>query len=218
MTTFPGSPRMVRGGFILMDAAGRRVLRSVAFQYNPDSLSRGLTPRGAKAEGGDRLEALRLTGPATEVIRLEAEFDATDRLEKPRANPGTMQNGIAAELAEFEAIVMPRVADLEAAERLAATGTLEILPLPAPLLLFVFGKNRTLPVRITDISLTEEAFDTNLNPIRARIALTLRVLSSDDLAPGSKAAGLWLTSARRRERLVDARPSAMSALGRTGAS
>ena len=40
MTSFPGSPKTLKGGFILMDAEGKTVLRTVAFQYNPDSLTR----------------------------------------------------------------------------------------------------------------------------------------------------------------------------------
>ena len=34
---------------------------------------------------------------------------------------------------------------------------------------------------MTEFSITEEAFDTNLNPIRAKISLTMRVLSVNDL-------------------------------------
>ena len=38
-----------------------------------------------------------------------------------------------------------------------------------------------MPVRVTRLSITEEAFDPNLNPIRAKVSLSLRVLSVDDL-------------------------------------
>ena len=60
-------------------------------------------------------------------------------------------------------------------------GTLEIVPAEAPLTLFVWSKNRMLPVRITEFSITEEAFDPALNPIRAKVSLGLRVLSVNDL-------------------------------------
>ena len=55
--------------------------------------------------------------------------------------------------------------------------------------LFVWGPSRVVPVRLTDFSVTEEAHDTNLNPIRARVSLGLRVLSYNDLSvthPGHK--------------------------------
>jgi hypothetical protein len=216
MTTFPRSPKTLAGGFILMDAEGKTVLRTIVFQYNPDTLTRSLTPRGAKIDAGDRLEGLRLVGPPVETIKLEIELDATDRLEKPAANPETVQNGIVPELAELETMISPAAADLDAANRLAETGTLEVLPLPSPLVLLVLGVNRTIPVRITDFSITEEAFDTQLNPIRARIGLGMRALSIDDLAFGTKGAELFMTAAKRREKLANRKPPAVQSLGLKG--
>lgn len=213
MTTFPGSPRTMMGGLILMDAAGKAVLRTVVFQYNPDSLTRSLAPRAAKAESGDRLEALRLVGPPVETYKLDIELDAADRLEHPEQNPETIANGIAPELADLETIIVPATADLASASRLADSGTLEILPLPSPLVLLVLGANRTLPVRLTDMSIVEESFDTQLNPIRARVSITLRVLSSDDLVTGSKGAELFLGAAKRREQLAARKPPNVQALG-----
>ena len=134
MTGFPGSPRTLRGGFVVMDADGRAVLRTVPFQYNPDTLTRTLAPRGAATDTGDRLETLRLTGPPVETLKLEIVLDATDRLEHPQANPTTVAEGIAADLAELETMISPATADLVAASRLARQGALEILPLPSPLL------------------------------------------------------------------------------------
>jgi hypothetical protein len=217
MTTFPGSPKTLKGGFILMDAEGKTVLRTVAFQYNPDTLSRTLTPRGAKIDAGDRLEGLRLVGPPVETIKMDIELDATDRLEKPKDNPETVQNGIAPELADLETIISPATADLTAANQLALTGTLEVLPLPSPLVLLVLGTNRTLPVRITEFSIVEEAFDTRLNPIRARVSLGMRALSIDDLAFGSKGAELFMVAAKRREKLSQRKPPSVQALGLPGA-
>jgi hypothetical protein len=217
MTTFPGAPKTLTGGFILMDAAGKTVLRTVAFQYNPDTLTRSLTPRGAKIDAGDRLEGLRLIGPPVETIRMDIELDATDRLEHPAKNPETVQNGIAPELADLETIVAPATADLEAANRLAQSGTLEILPLPSPLVLLVLGKNRTLPVRITEFSIVEEAHDARLNPIRARVSLGMRALSIDDLSFGSKGAELFMAAAKRREKLAQRKPPNLQALGLPGA-
>lgn len=216
MTSFPGSPRTLKGGFVLMDADGKAVLRTVAFQYNPDSLSRTLTPRGAKVDAGDRLEGLRLVGPPIETIKIEIEIDATDRLEHPASNADTVANGIAAELADLEMIISPAPDDIAAADGLARSGTLEVLPLPSPLVLLALGRNRLIPVRITELSIVEEAFDTQLNPIRARVSLGLRALSIDDLAFGSKGAELFMVAARRRDRMAKRRPPNMQALGLTG--
>ncbi|MFH0522321.1 hypothetical protein ACHBTE_34850 [Streptomyces sp. M41] len=213
LSGFPGSPRTVRGGFVVMDAEGRAAVRTVPFQYNPETLTRTLTPRGASVDSGDRLEALRLVGPPVETLKLEIALDATDRLEKPGQHPDTVAEGIAADLAELETMISPTTADLVAAEALAGRGTLEILPLPSPLLLLVLGADRTLPVRITEFTVTEEAFDTRLNPILARVGLGLRVLSSEDLPMGSTGAELFLTAARRRERLAGRRGADVRTFG-----
>ena len=141
-------------------------------------------------------------GPPVETLKIEVVLDATDRLEKPDQNPTTVAEGIAADLAELETMIAPRVADLEAAE--------------APLLLLVLGANRTIPVRITEFAVTEEAFDTRLNPILARVALGLRGLTTDDLPFTSKGAGLFLTAARRREALAARRGAGVQALGLAG--
>lgn len=216
MTTFPGSPKTLKGGFLLMDAEGKSLLRTVGFQYNPDTVSRTLAPRGAKIDAGDRLEGLRLIGPPVETIKLEIELDATDRLEHPDQNPETVEAGIGPELAELETIIAPATDDIVAGHRMALTGTLEVLPLPSPLVLLVLGTGCTIPVRITDFSVVEEAFDTQLNPIRARISLGLRALSIDDLPLGSKGAELFLASAKRREQLARRKPPGLQALGLKG--
>jgi hypothetical protein len=213
MTSFPRSPKTLKGGFIEMDAEGRRVLRTISFQYNPDSLSWTMTPRTAKSDAGDRLEALRLTGPPVETVKFDIELDATDLLEHPGDNPETVASGITPQLAELEMMISPHGADLEAASRLALTGTIEVLPLPSPMLLLVLGANRTLPVRVTDFSVVEEAFDLNLNPIQAKVSLGLRLLSSEDLPYGSKGAELFMAALKRRQKLAERKPPSIQALG-----
>jgi len=215
MTTFPGSPKTLKGGFVIMDAEGKKLERTIAFQFNPDAVTRTLTPRGAKVDAGDRLEGLRLVGPPIETVKLEIEIDAADRLEHPKDNPATLENGIAAELADLETILTRSIADIVSAEQLTRSGTLEILPLPSPLVLLVLGNNRVLPVRITELSIVEEAFDTRLNPIRARISVALKALNIDDLAFGSKGAELYLTAARRKDALSRRQPPSLGAFGLT---
>ena len=76
MTTFPNSPRLLKGGSVLIDPETAAVQRIIALQYNPDSLSRTLQIKGVGAEGGDRSEVLRLKGPPVKTIKLEAEISA----------------------------------------------------------------------------------------------------------------------------------------------
>lgn len=202
MTSFPGSPKLLKAGLVLMDPDGRSVLRTIALQYNPDTLSRTLAPQGVGGDGGDRLEATRLRGPAVETIKLEAEIDATDRLEFPDVNTEAVATGIHSDLAVLETIVYPPSADIAAARALAAQGTLEIIPMAAPLLLFVWGAKRVVPVRITEFTILEEAHDPSLNPIRAKVTLGLRVLSIDDLDPSTRAASIFMAYLQRKEALA----------------
>jgi hypothetical protein len=204
VTAFPGSPRILKGGIALLDPESGTVQRIIALQYNPDTVNRTLQVQGA-GEGGDRTEALRLKGPAVETIKLEAEFDVTDQLEKPDegdANRTAVELGLYPILATLETIVYPRSAQLQANDSDARAGTLEITPADAPLTLFIWSKNRIMPVRLTDFSITEEAFDPALNPIRAKVSLGMRVLSVNDLGFAHKGGNLFMVYLRQKEQLA----------------
>jgi hypothetical protein len=217
MSAFRGSPRILKGGIVLIDAGTSAVLRVIALQYNPDSLTRSLQVQAVSADGGDRSEVLRLKGPPVETLKLEAEIDATDQLEFAEQNSGVAQSGIFAQLAALETMVYPTSGQLRANDVLAQIGTLEIVPMETPLALFVWSKSRILPVRITEFSITEEAFDTALNPIRAKVSLGLRVLSVNDVPSGHKAASLFMNYLRQKERLAgNSAGQPLSAFGITG--
>jgi hypothetical protein len=203
MTTFPNSPKILKAGLVLVDAESSRVLRIISLQYNPDSLSRTLQIQAAGgAEGGQRSEALRFKGPAVETIKLDAEIDATDQLEFPDQNRAAVEHGIQPQLAVLESLAHPSSAQLLRVDAQASSGTLEIAPMEAPLTLFVWSKSRIVPVRVTDFSITEEAFDPALNPIRAKVSLGLRVLSVDDLGFAHKGGSLFLGYLQTKEQLA----------------
>jgi hypothetical protein len=216
MSSFPRSPQVVKGGIVLIDAATSVVLRVIVLQYNSDTLNRTLQIQSVGGEAGDRLEALRLKGPPVETIKLDAEIDAADQLELASQNSITVEHGISPILAALETIVYPPSAQLVSANSLAGSGTLEIAPVEAPLSLFVWSKSRVLPVRITEFSVAEEAFDPNLNPIRAKVSLGLRVLSVNDLSFSHKGASLYLAYQQQKERLAGMNQGSLSALGITG--
>ena len=167
-TTFPKSPRHAKAALLFMDPATGHYTGLIRLQINPSQLTRTLKVRGAGAEGGDRSEAMRLTGPPVETMKVEAELDATDKLESPDENEDAVEFGLRPELAALESMVYPSSALLQENHERSMSGMLEILPVETPLILFGWGKNRLLPVRITELSVTEEAFDQELNPIRAK--------------------------------------------------
>ena len=201
MSTFPNSPRLLKGGIVVLDAETSVVQRVITLQYNPDTLSRSFQIK-ARGEGGDRSEALRLTGPPVESIKLDAEIDATDQLEFPDQHKTVAEIGIHAHLAALETLVYPTTNQLESNRKLARSGALEITPMESPLTLFVWSKNRVMPVRITDVSVTEEAFDPDLNPIRAKVSLGMRVLTVDDLGFEHKGGSIYLAYQQQKERLA----------------
>jgi len=213
MTTFPNSPRLLKGGLVLIDADTSAVQRIIVLQYNPDTLSRTLQPQAVK-ESGDRAEAMRLTGPPVETIKLDAEIDATDQLEFPDQHANAVQFGIQPQLAALETILYPASGQLLSNNSLASAGMLEILPTLSALTLFVWSKSRIVPVRITDFSVTEEAFDTALNPLRAKVSLGMRVLSVTDLGYDNKGGSLFMAYQQLKEQL--AAKNAAGALGMLG--
>jgi hypothetical protein len=214
--TSPRSPRLIKGGIVLIDPKSGALIRAIALQYNPDTLSRTLQIQAAGQEG-DRLEALRLKGPPNETIKLDAEIDATDQLEFPEQNPAAGEFGIFPQLAMLETLAYPTSASLSSANGLAGAGTLEIAPSETPLSLFVWSKTRVVPVRVTEFSITEEAFDANLNPIRAKVSLGLRVLTVNDLGFAHRGGSLFMAYLQKKEQLAGRRQSAaLSTFGLTG--
>lgn len=206
MSSFPNSPRLLKAGIVLMDPDTGAISRIVTLQYNPDTLSRTLQIQSVDAAEKNRLEALRLKGPPIETFRLDAEIDATDQLEQPDQNPNATQYGIYPQLAALETIIYPSVSQLQNSNALAQSGVLEIAPMEAPLSLFVWSRNRVVPVRITDFSIVEESFDANLNPIRAKVSLTMRVLSVDDLGYSDKGGNLFLVYQQQKENMATKSP------------
>lgn len=177
MTTFPNSPKILKGAIVGADMFNP--LASVAvFQYNPDTVTRTLQVQGA-GDGGDRSEAMRLKGPPIETIKMDVEIDATDQLEK--ADHDTKELGIYPQLSALEMLVYPKSTLVLANAIALEVGTIEVLPPIGPFTLLVWGIKRVVPVRLTDFSITEEAYDQTLNPIRAKVSLGLRVLSYNDL-------------------------------------
>lgn len=171
------SPKVLKGAIVGLDPVNP--LASIAvFQYNPETVTRSLQIQGS-GDGGDRSEAMRLKGPPVETIKMDVEIDAADQLEK--GDGITQKLGIYPQLSALEMLVYPKSALVVANTILLAMGTIEVLPPIGPFTLLVWGLKRVVPVRLTELSITEEAFDQDLNPLRAKVSVGLRVLSYNDL-------------------------------------
>ncbi|HWE85321.1 MAG TPA: hypothetical protein VG267_10285 [Terracidiphilus sp.] len=183
------SPLLVKGAILVLEPNTGIPLNTIHLQYNPETIRRSLQPQSV-GDLPDRTEVLRLKGPPIETISCEVEIDATDQL--AAQNPTTMSVGIAPQLSTLELLVYPSSSVLIANEVLTLVGTIEILPMFSNLTVFTWGANRVTPVRLTGIEITEEAFDPQLNPIRAKVSLSMRVLNVNDVGFLSPAGALYM--------------------------
>lgn len=207
--TLSSAPRLAKAALASVDPDSGRVTRVIPFQFNPERLSRRLVARDIDPEG-DPAQLVRLSGPARETISFEAIMDATDALD---ANAGAeLETGLSTRLAALELLISPsRQAVLEA-DALADRGALELLPAPPALTLLIWNASRVQVVRLKDLAIEEDLFDQNLNPIRARLTVSVEVMTSDDLGVGTKGGGVFLAALAGQERLRD---SFRADLGRT---
>jgi hypothetical protein len=204
VTGFPGSPKVTKGMLVGIDVF-RPQSGVIVFQYNPETMTRTLQAQ-ASGDGGARSEALRLKGPPIETFKMDVEIDAADQLDAGDGLATTL--GIHPQLAALETLLYPASSVEIANTVLLALGTLEVIPPVAPFTLLVWGPKRVLPVRLTEFSVTEELHDPALNPIRAKVSLSLRVLSYNDLSITDPGYYMFLTHQIVKE--------TMAAAGSTG--
>lgn len=213
MTTFPGSPRLLKGAIVGVDKFNP-LASVILFQYNPETLTRSLTartPDRPRWEQTDRTEAMRLAGPPEETIQLEIEIDAADQLEQDQLSARTM--GVYPALASLEMLLYPKAVAIITNNALLNAGIKEVAAPEAPLTLFVWGPKRVLPVRLTSFSITEQAFDPGLNPIRASVSLSLTVLNYQDLGLVSVGGALFMVHQVAKEAMAT-----LSGLGNVASS
>ncbi len=205
MSPSPLSPRLLKGAIVAVDLAKSKQT-TIAFQYNPETVTRTLAPSLSEKFSGSsasqRVSALNFSGAPEETYSLKILIDASDLLERGDSTAGS--SGILPQLAALETLVYPKLEDVKEQERKLKQGVLEIgnVRYQAPLTLFVWGQQRVLPVTLTKLSVTEQAFDAQLNPIRAEVDLSMRALSYSDLDPSHRGYDLFLDYQSHKERLA----------------
>jgi hypothetical protein len=190
------SPRLQKGAILSLDPTLGIPLGLITLQYNPETITRSLRPQTV-GDQPDRTEVLRLTGPPIETINCTVEIDATDQLATGDSNAQSL--GIQPQLSSLEVLLYPSSAKLIINEVLTLLGTIEILPMESNLTVFVWSKTRITPVRITEMEITEEAFDPQLNPIRAKVRLGMRVLNVNDVGFLNPAGALYMVYQVQKE-------------------
>jgi len=204
MTGLSNSPRLIKGALVGLDPVNP-LASIIIFQYNPETLTRRLEARSMGGDG-DQTEVYRLTGPPKETITLSVDIDAADQLED--GNPQTVLTGITPALSALEMLLYPKSLSVIKNAALEQLGELEIVPPEAPMTVFVWGTQRVLPVRVSSFSITEEAYDPRLNPIRAKVELSLQVMSYVDFNVSHPGYSLFMAHQIAKEALASSQPVA----------
>jgi hypothetical protein len=170
----PRSGPLTRGGLVLLDLEAGKVVGVAVFQYNPETLVRTLS---ATDDHG-----------VTDLVQVEAVYDATDRLS---AGDEQARLGVAPQLAALELVASPPP------------------EVRRPQAVLVWGPSRVSPVRVTELVTTEEAFDRELHPIRARVAITMETLRE----PGPDAPPIARRLDEERRRLAELGQGSLKDLG-----
>ncbi len=116
-----------------------------------------------------------------ESISFEIRLDATDKL-----NDGdgiTEQFGIAPQLATLELMTYPKDESLlgELLSMLSSSGFSFTRGDNPPMILFIWGRKKIMPVNINSMNISESEFSTDLNPIRATVSVSLTVIEGRNL-------------------------------------
>jgi hypothetical protein len=211
MSAFPGRPNLFRGALAVYSSTkpGAQPSRVIAFQFNPEQLRRQLAPRVAAAPkdagntGAAREDVLRVTGPPVETIALTIVLDASDQLENPASNSSVAENGLHPALATLELLMYPPSLAAKKIEEQAAKGAVQVGEADVPLVLLIWGKSRVVPVKLTSFSVTEEQYDTRLNPIAAKVELGMQVLTYVEFPDDSVGREAFITYQQRKESLAE---------------
>jgi len=201
-------PNTLKGAFVSVDGSTTNTLN---FQFNPANLKRSLKPQMVGGEEGDRSMAVRFKGAPVQTIDAVIEFDASTALSA--SVPDIVENGVYEQLAALEVMIAPSCSTINNIQSQLSSGIMEVAPMAAPMIYFVWGKNRVLPVRFSQYSITEELFDGELNPIQVSVSVSMRVLSYSDLDSSNHAYQQYLVYQQTMETLA---AKAYASTGSTG--
>ncbi len=222
---FPSyTPKLLKGALVVYES--HRSMASpkvIQFQYNPDQLSRRLTHRSprvgtetTRSRGEAQEDVLRVEGAPRESITLTVIVNAADQLEVAQPGDTVVVNGLHPVLATLERLLYPTSEQVRRNDEESQRGAVQLASASLPLTLFVWGATRVVPVMVSSLSVTEEAFDPLLNPIRARVEMGLQVLTDADLPAYSNGVYVYKGYWKMREVLSDLYPQAGPAAGVLG--
>jgi hypothetical protein len=199
----PFAPKLLKGALVVYESqtAGAPP-KVIVFQYNPEQLQRKLENRAAKAKPGAKEDVFRVEGPPKETVTISIALSAADQLAEPAQNQGVVVFGLLPALSTLEMLLYPTTFRVLENEALSTKGAVQVKPAEVPLALLVWGSSRVMPVQIESFSITEEAFDQDLNPIQAKVDLGLKVLTYLELKKNSHGRDAYLAYQKQKETLA----------------
>ena len=197
MTNAAAGPALVKGSLVSIDATSG-VSTTIPFQFNPGTLRRSVSAQSVGGEPGGHSSAVRYTGSPIEQVALDIEIDALSTGATVRGETEGLY-GIYPQLSQLELLIYPSTQALAANAQLLASGVLEIAPYVAPLVLLVWGQNRSMPIKLFNYTIVEQTFAPNLNPLRATISLEAQVLSASDMSSTTKSYSQFIVYQQAKE-------------------
>ena len=187
---FSNKPKILRGAFVEFRPVEPLI---VGFQFNPEQLTRSRSLSFSVPNRSDArslrdfhkcqtdlgyIQRHQQVDIAEETIGFDIRLDATDKLD--RGDPIAEQHGIAPQLATLELMMQPRGETHFGSTLDAVLGSIKAFSHARsenpPMILFIWGRKRILPVNLNSMSIAESEFSTELDPIRATVAVELTVI------------------------------------------
>ena len=205
----PLRPNLLKGALAVYPThtPGSQPSALIIFQFNPEAMKRTLAHRAAPApnqgnSGAAKEDVLRVAGPPLETISITVDLHAADQLAAPDANTAVAENGLQPALATLELLMYPPTLNAQKIEEQAALGQVQVSPADLPLVLLIWGRSRVVPVKLTSFAISEDAFDTRLNPIAAKVELAMQVLTYMEFTDSSIGRDAFIAYQKAKESLA----------------
>jgi hypothetical protein len=196
--SYSRSPKFLKGAIVqFVSMPIIPIPNIIVFQYNPETVTRTL--KAFKPADDQQAENKDFDQPfdPEEDVGVSLLLDATDALERPESHPVAFVSGVADRMSALEMLLYPTDGSLfgsltvdvnvsvGAGGAEASAGAAAALQQPekpkAPVTLFIWGPGRIVPVRITGMTVEEQAWNQLLYPTRAKVTLQMTVLTSATL-------------------------------------
>lgn len=198
-------PKLLKGAIVqFVEMPIIPIPNIIVFQYNPESLSRTLSPYAPpepSQPGQDKAGTPPGTTPSgakdqpfdpTEKFNLTLLLDASDALEAPESHPVAFVTGVADRIAALEMLIYPAgdsllgglVGSLSVSVGGGgiSAGLKKAVKKPeVPVTLFIWGPGRIVPVRLENFAVEEQQWNQLLYPVRAKVTVGMRVITADAL-------------------------------------